>query len=55
MSFRPRSQEKVGKKEIPTLAEQGERRLEKYSVHLRDASNRNIDSGCKQSYSDLSL
>lgn len=45
------SGEARGKKEIPTLTEQGERRLEKYSVHhLKDPRNRNTDSGCKQSY-----
>lgn len=42
------SGEAGGKKEIPTLAEQGEKRLEKYSVHhLKDPSNRNTESGCK--------
>lgn len=52
------SGEARGKKETPTLAEQDQRRLEKYCVqHLKDPSHRNTDSGCKQSYfySDLSL
>lgn len=42
------SREARGKKEISTLTEQGERRLEKSSIHrLKDPSNRNTDSGCK--------
>lgn len=42
------SGEAGGKKEIPTLVEQCEKRLEKYSVHhLKDPINRNTESGCK--------
>jgi len=42
------SGEARGKKEIPTLAGQGWRRLEKYFVHhLKDPTNRNTESGYK--------